>query len=80
MKNEISESVNIKVKQLFSEEESEIVISAFENANFPLANNYERIFLAILKLSEGNLEAFQDACSQAEFDWRDVLVWAKMAN
>jgi hypothetical protein len=36
----------------------------------------ERIRLAVLKLSNGNLEELRRAITEARQDWRDVLVWA----
>src|SRR5688572_13262079 len=35
---------------------------------------YERIRLAVLKLSNGNLDTLRRQIEEAHFDWRDVLV------
>lgn len=41
---------------------------------------YERIHLAILKISNGDSRKFTDAVELARIDWRDVLMWAEFAN
>jgi hypothetical protein len=43
-------------------------------------NGYERIHLAILKISNGDLKKFVKAAELARRDWRDVLIWMHTAN
>lgn len=40
----------------------------------------ERIWLAALKLSRGNIVAFEDAVLLAQIDWRDLLMGAGFGN
>ena len=44
------------------------------------ADAVERIQLAVIKLSEGNVEKFLSAVHTAQVDWRDTLVWAGFGN
>jgi hypothetical protein len=57
------------------------VIAAFNATDLPLiANNGERVFLAILLLSRGDMNKFRMELKQAKTDWRDTLVAAGLAN
>src|SRR5690625_799573 len=38
---------------------------------------YERVVLAIIKLSSGNLDKLSRFSEDAKKDWRDVLYWAE---
>jgi hypothetical protein len=40
----------------------------------------ERIRLALLKISNGDINKLLKAISLAKRDWRDILVWAGFAN
>jgi replication-associated recombination protein RarA len=59
-----------KIKQTFPNEEPEKIFSI-------LGRNDERTQLAVLKLSEGDLEEMQRLLEVAKADWRDVLAWAE---
>jgi len=41
---------------------------------------FERIHLAILKISAGDVNKLTEAVALARRDWRDVLMWAEFAN
>ena len=58
-----------KIKQAFPNEEPERIFSI-------LGRNDKRTQLAVLKLSEGDLEEMQRLLEVAKADWRDVLAWA----
>ena len=40
----------------------------------------ERIRIAVLKISSGNVDKLLEAISLAKRDWQDVSVWADFAN
>ncbi len=62
-----------KIKQTFPNEEPEKIFSILNNSS---ERNDQRTQLAILKLSEGNLENLYHALEAAKSDWRDVLARA----
>ena len=80
MKIEVTAKVKKNIDRFFAVSDAEFVLEMFENAKFPNTTEYERIFLAIIKLSEGNLVKFQKAFDLAKEDWRDVLVAAGFGN
>ena len=45
-----------------------------------LADYDERLWLAVLKLSNGNFDTFLQQVQEAQFDFRDVLVAAGFGN
>ncbi len=63
-----------KISQTFPNEEAEKIFSILNNSS---ERNEERTQLAILKLSEDNLEELQRLLEIAKADWRDVLAWAE---
>jgi hypothetical protein len=64
---------------LFAPAQVAEVIAALEDTDFPLiANNGERVCLAILLLSQGEITRFQQELRQAKIDWRDTLVAAHL--
>jgi hypothetical protein len=63
-----------KIKQSFPNEEPERILSILTNLS---ERNEERIQLAILKVSECDLEKLYQALEAAKADYRDVLAWAE---
>ncbi len=63
-----------KIKQTFPNEEPEKIFSILNNSS---ERNEERTQLAVLKLSEGDLENLHQSLEAAEADRRDVLAWAE---
>lgn len=53
------------------------VVEKLQTSKFPHAtSNLDRIHLAIIHLSRGNYDRFELAISEAQQDWRDILVAA----
>ncbi len=90
MNSEISENIKAKVKQDFLDSEQSAVIEEFEklgryfdeweDEEFFVSNENERIYLGILKLSAGKISDFHDAVKEAKSDWRNVLYWNEMSE
>ncbi len=73
----VTEPVCRQARLLFTPANAEEVFAAFSRTELPLiANNGERVCLAILQLSQGDLERFYRELQQAKKDWRDTLVAA----
>ncbi len=73
----ITQAVCQQARRLFTPANSEKVIMALGRTEFPLiANNGERVCLAVLQLSEGDMDRFYRELQQATIDWRDTLVAA----
>lgn len=76
------------IRRLFPEAQHQEVVDLLQNDctdALPMseeisAKTFERIHLAALTLSEGNLEKLVDTIALAQTDWRDVLVYAGMGN
>jgi hypothetical protein len=59
------------------------VLIRLEGLDLPLMDTetgWERVQAAILVIASGGYVKFEEAASQAETDWRDVLVEAGLAN
>jgi hypothetical protein len=41
---------------------------------------FERLWLAVLKLSRGDITRLHETMRHAQRDWRDVLVWSGFGN
>jgi hypothetical protein len=68
-------------RRFFAGSQADDVIAALDATELPLiANNGERVFLAILLLSRGDMQRFRAELQQARIDWRDTLVAADLAN
>jgi len=71
---------------LFTTEENETVIEILteecngERLHTTSEDAVERIQLAVLKLSNGEVDKFLPATELAQLDWRDVLVAAGFGN
>jgi hypothetical protein len=77
----VTELVCQQARRFFSPANAQEVIAALEATDLPLiANNGERVFLAILLLSRGDMDKFRIGLKQAKTDWRDTLVAAGLAN
>ena len=73
----LTEAVCQEARRLFAPANAEEVIAAFGRTEFPLiANNGERVCLAILQLSAGDMDRFYRELQQATIGWRDTLVAA----
>ena len=73
----VTEAVCQQARRLFTPANAEEIIAAFNATELPLiANNGERVCLAILQLSQGDMERFRRELRQARIDWRDTLVAA----
>jgi hypothetical protein len=73
----VTETVCQQARRLFTPADAEEIIAAFSRTELPLiANNGERVCLAILQLSQGDKERFHQELQQAKIDWRDTLVAA----
>ena len=62
-----------KIRQHFRDAERETVISEFERNGI----REERVQLALIKLSDGNVDKLREFIEVAKIDWRDVLAWAE---
>lgn len=81
MSMKITELVCQQARRFFSPANADEVIKSFGETDLPLiANNGERVFLAILLLSRGDMDKFRMELKQAKTDWRDTLVAAGLAN
>lgn len=77
----ITEPTKKLARKLFAPDDAELVIAALDTAELPLAsNNAERVHLAILHLSKGDLENFDRELRMATTDWRDTLVIAGLGH
>ncbi|MBX3736439.1 MAG: hypothetical protein KF715_07120 [Candidatus Didemnitutus sp.] len=66
-----------EAETLFAPEVAATVCAELATVDLPLiANNGERVHLAVLKLSRGDLVAFRRHLALARTDWRDTLVAA----
>jgi hypothetical protein len=73
------------LERMFPNAEQEAIrILLLEECNGKLSladeNGYERIHLAILKISNGDMKKIADAVDLARIDWRDALMWAEFAD
>ena len=66
-----------KARQLFAPQEFANVISILDSYE-GLAR--ERVQLAALKLSDGNLDELRNEIENAKQDFRDALAWAESPN
>lgn len=79
----VTDLVKRQVRKLFAPDEADLVISELETTRIPLVDEGaapERIHLAILYLSEGNLREFDQTLNRGKMDFRDTLVAAGLAD
>jgi hypothetical protein len=85
---ELSEGTKKRIDMLFAEVERAEVVKVIADEcgnNLPFCEgdtpeDLERIRLAVLKLSEGDITKLRDAVHLAQVDWRDLLVAAGFAD
>ena len=82
MKTKITENVKSEINRIFGSSELKNIINIFSMTNFPiiLENDNERVQLAILLGSEGNMEKFNEFLELSKIDWRDTLMNTGLAN
>ena len=85
---ELNPGTTRRIAALFPEsqrtEVARLLLAGYGN-NLPYgeslgAAGLERVWFAVLKISEGSLERLRAALEAAETDWRDVLVAAGFAS
>jgi hypothetical protein len=76
-----SELVLNQVHRLFGPSRAAEVVTALDQADLSLGlTNPDRVQLAILLLSHGDMDRFRDALRTARQDWRDTLIAAGLAD
>ena len=79
-------TVTAVITALFDPNERETIANVLieecnaERLHSSSAEGLERIHLAILKLSNGEVDKFLAAAELAQLDWRDVLMAAEFGN
>jgi hypothetical protein len=79
----VTDLVRRQVRKLFAPDEAELVISELETSPLPLIDDGkapERIHLAVLHLSGGDLKKFDEVFRGGRIDWRDTLGAAGLGN
>lgn len=79
----ITDLVKQQARKLFPPDDAELVLSTLGTTRLPLIPDGqapERIHLAILYLSGGDLREFDQTLRNGLIDWRDTLVAAGLAN
>ena len=74
------EEVLTKVRQIFPGEDYATIVALLDAALEASLSGGERVQLAILKLSKGNVDKLLHYIEAATEDWRDVLYWAEYPN
>ena len=86
MKNQLPHTVTAAISALFSPDDRETVAEMLiEECNAERLYTtseaaIERIQLAVLKVSKGEIEKFLAAAELAQLDWRDILMAAGFGN
>ncbi len=75
----LSEAILERLRTLFAPNDREAAAELLESHGAAGVGSSERILIAALKLSGGDLERLVDALVLAETDWRDLLVVAGFA-
>ena len=84
--SQLRSTVTSVITALFTPDEREIISEMLieecnvERLHSSTAEGLERIQLAILKLSNGEVDKFLAAAELAQLDWRDVLMAAGFGN
>jgi hypothetical protein len=79
----VTDLVKQQARKLFAGDEADLVISELETTRIPLVDNgpgLERVHLAILYLSDGDLRVFDQTLNRGRMDFRDTLVAAGLAH
>jgi len=81
MRYQLANSVRHEASRLFPADQSAAVLDQLASTELPLAGDWpERIHLAILHLSKGDIHRFKHQLADARIDWRDTLVADGLAN
>jgi hypothetical protein len=81
MRYQIAHSVRRAVARLFPPDQVDAVLEQLASTQLPLGGDWpERIHLAILHLSHGDMHRFKQQLADARLDWRDTLVADGLAN
>ncbi len=76
--NNAREMIVKKIRQLFPQENGDSVMEILDSyGTEDWEREKERVQLAILKLSEGNLETLRADVAAAKRDYRDILAYAE---
>lgn len=77
----VANSVRLEATRLFPATQVDAVLDQLASTELPLAGDWpERIHLAILHLSRGDMHRFKHQLADARIDWRDTLVADGLAN
>jgi hypothetical protein len=75
MKVAVTSAVRARAEEFFSPTDAPTVCAELAATELPLiANNGERVHLAVLRLAAGDLAQFRRHLAIARTDWRDTLV------
>jgi hypothetical protein len=81
MRYPLANSVRLEAARLFPATHVAAVLDQLASTELPLAGDWpERIHLAILHLSRGDIHRFKHQLADARIDWRDTLVADGLAN
>ena len=73
--------VRQQAHRFFPSAQADDVIAALDQSNLSLGfTSADRVHLAILLISKGDMQQFRVALSQATRDWRDTLIIAGLAD
>jgi hypothetical protein len=68
--------IEAAIAEAFPESDTATIVELLNSyGTQPYENERERVHLAVLKLSEGNLEKLQSFLAIAKEDYRDILAW-----
>ena len=77
----VSPLVRQQTHRFFAPAQADDVIAALDTSDFSLGfTSPDRVHLAILLISRGDMQRFRAAVHQAKQDWRDTLVAAGLAD
>jgi hypothetical protein len=78
----LTDRVRIEVSRVFSETDAESVLSLFEATDFycNFLEEIERVRLAMVYGSGGNMDKFKDYIALSKVDYRDVLMSSGLGN
>jgi hypothetical protein len=79
----VTDLVRQQAQKLFAPNEAAVVISKLETSPLPLivdGDAPERVHLAILHLSGGDLQRFDRELNGGQIDWRDTLCAAGLEH
>ncbi len=81
MHYQLADSVRREAARFFPADQVTAVLEQLASTELPLASDWpERIHLAILNLSKGDMHRFKRQLADARLDWRDTLVADGLEN